>query len=122
MLRRVIQNVRRLLNVQLAWLSVEAYAIPVEHPVGQVRCLLRFEDRDARTDRVNGTGREVDGVPRFTGILRRISPSVPSATRFSYSSRDVSRVHPRTSCAPGCAAKTYQHSVLPMGWCSTRCA
>jgi hypothetical protein len=43
-------------NVELARLAVRADAIPVEDAVGQIAGLLRFEELDAGTDRVQRSG------------------------------------------------------------------
>ncbi len=61
----VVQNVAGFVDVQLTRLAVRPDAIPIEDPVGQIAGLLRLEELNALTDRMQRPGRKIKCVVRF---------------------------------------------------------
>ena len=55
----IVEHVGSFLHVQFARLAVGADAIPIEDAIGQVTGLLRLEQDDACTDRVQRSGGQV---------------------------------------------------------------
>ena len=105
-----------------AWLraifrcAARAAAPVVVHAVGQVAVLLRLKQNRARPDGVHCPGIDINHfAARHRQRVQLGLRAFPPGCLFDFGKRRAG-LTPSATSAPGSAASTYQHSVLPRGW------